>query len=268
MPKTKEKSGKAKGRQGGGLTVKSFGGLNKGRFNKKGSSVNRIKFNDNKVHPVQFVGNPNDEGAFLEIDQHQFQDDGWKYVPCLGDGCPLCEDEDGEVSKVHYRFFTNVYDFKEKKFCVMEGPKTLAAGIGRKFERAEKKKKGSFLKKTYEITQIKGTPVTYEIEMGDERPVTVDPKKLVDLNEYVEQQARYYYGDDMPTGKKSKKGKGKEKTALDDDDADSDEFSKKELKKMSEKDLLKAAKVVGVKKAKDIEDRDDLIKQILKAQAA
>lgn len=263
--KTKEKSKKG-GKSSGGLSVQSFGGLSKKRYT-KGQGVPRITLKQGDTRTVQFAAPISDEDQWKEIEQHQFQDNGkWNYVPCLGKNCPLCEDEDNEVRKTHYRFFTNAYDFKEKQWAVLEGPKDLSGRIARKFERLEKKKVGSFLKRTFDISKMATTPVSYDVEMGDDDPVKLDPKKLVDLKAYLHDQAVRYFGEDMPTSK----SKGKSALDDDDDDADEDEYDEDDLEEMSPKEVKAVAKGLGIKlinpKTDEKRSKATLIKLILKKQ--
>lgn len=268
-----DKGKKAKG--GGGLSVKTFGGLNEKRYT-KGQSVDRVTFKKGETVTVQFVAPIDDSAQWKEIDQHQFQDDGWKYVPCLGDDCPLCDDEDRDVSKTSYRFFTNVYDFSQKRFAVLEGPKDLSSRIARKFKQAEKRKKGKFLKTVYDVSKLDQSPVTYEVDIEDDRkPVTVDPKKLIDLDAYIQGQAKRYFGDDMPSegSKKKKGGKDKRKSSLDDDEdyIEDEEYDEDDLDDMSDKEIKSIAKgmKIALKNPKTDKPRskETLIKLILKRQS-
>lgn len=264
MAKTKTRKGKDKAPK---QTV--FGGLNKSRYAKKGVGADRIQLGQGDSGTFQFVAPITDEKMWKEIWQHQFNDGGWKYVPCLGDDCPLCDDDERDVSKTTYRFFTVVWDSKEKKLAVLEGPKDLSGRIARKFSKAEKRKKGSFLTQTYEITKLKTTPVSYEVDEGGKKAVSIDLKKAPDLDAYIEDQKLRYFGDDLP---KSKKGKKKEpkRTALDDDDdAQEDGYDEEELEEMDWSDLKKYAKQLGVKlvdKDGEKRKRPALIKLILKKQ--
>lgn len=266
--------------EGGGLTIKSFGGgLNKSRYT-KGAGVPRVELKQGDSVKVQFIADIDDEQWWKEIDQHQFQDKGWKYVPCLGEGCPLCEDEDRDVSKINYRFFTVVYDFKKKELAVLEGPKDLSGRIASKRNRAEKSKKGKFLKTVYEIDKKATTPVSYDVNVEDDKKtVSVDPGKLkaFDLAAYLVDQAKRYFGDDLPTGGKKKKGKGKDKeskkkSALDEDEdyQEDVEYDVDDLMEMSEKDVKAIAKNLGIglKNTKTGEKRSQktLAKLIVKKQ--
>lgn len=263
--KTKEKS--KGGKSSGGLTVQSFGGLSKKRYS-KGQGWPRITLKQGDTRTVQFAALISDEKQWKEIEQHQFQDGGkWNYVPCLGKNCPLCEDEDNDVRKTHYRFFTNAYDFKEKQWAVLEGPKDLSGRIARKFERLKKAgKEARFLKTTYDISKMATTPVSYDVDNGDDNPVKLDPKKLVDLDAYLLDQAVRYFGEDMPTSK----SKGKSALDDDDDDAEDDEYDEDDLEEMSTKEIKRIAKGLKIKlvNPKTDEDRSKatLIKLILKKQ--
>jgi hypothetical protein len=188
-----------------GLSVKTFSGLSKSRMAPKSNSFGmRTRLDTGTPVPVQFYGAP-DSDTFVEYDTHVFKEDGkWVYVPCLGDACPLCQDEDRDRSKTTYRFVASVYNLKEKKAELLEGPKDLANRVFYRYER----KKAMFLKRTFEITKLDTTPVQYDVAQGDEDPVSLRNIKALDPNEYIETQAKQYYGENGPSVK----------TALDEDD--------------------------------------------------
>ena len=248
----------------GGLSPKSFGGLSKKRM-EKGQASDRIFMKKGETATVQFLGATDDEEVFREFYVHQFQDGGrWTYVPCAEDNCPLCEDEDPQVSKAHYRFCTSVYSLKDKKVAILEGPKDLAGRIDRKCSRNAKK----FLRKTWDISKLDTTPVSYEVEEADDRAVSTDGLKPMSLPGYIEQEQRRYFGNDMPTESK-KSGK----TALDDDDddAEDDSFDEDELEEMSTKEIKKIAKSLKISldnpKNNEPRSKSRLIQLILKKQS-
>src|SRR5688572_15129141 len=77
--------------------------------------------------PVQFYHEPDD---FLTFKEHQWDEDRkWFFVPCLGDDCPLCDDESENRSRVAYQFAAQVYNIKEKKAQVLKGGKDLGGRI-------------------------------------------------------------------------------------------------------------------------------------------
>jgi hypothetical protein len=264
--------GKAKGRGGGGLSVAIGGGLNKKNYAKKGSGGDRLVLKQGDTATVQFVAGCDDSDHWKEISQHQFQDKGrWNYVPCLGDDCPLCEDDDRDVSKVTYRFFTNVYSMKDKKIVILEGPKDLSGRIARKWEGAEKKKPGLFLKRTYDVSKLATTPVSYDVEIGEDNTKKIDMKGCIDLDAYIRSEAARYYGDEMPGVSDKKSGKKKKRTALDDDEdeAEEDTYEREELMEMDWTDLKRLAKSLKIKlvdKEGEKRKRTALVKLILKAQ--
>lgn len=257
-----------------GLSVRTFGGLNEKRYTKGTGGSDRFKFEkSDKPYAAQFCGDISDPKFFLEFDQHQFQDKGWNYVPCLGEGCPLCEDEDKEVAKKRYRFIASVYSFSDKTLCILEGPKDLSGRIARKWKAAEKKKKGSFTKTVFDLTKVDSQPVGYEVDVNDDRKVVdIDVSKAPSLQEYLDSSARRFFGDGHPadSGKKKKKGKPK-KSALDDEDEETqeDSFDADELEGMSLKDVKAIAKNLEIKlldKEGEKRDQKTLIKLIMKKQ--
>ena len=82
--KTDKKKGSKKG-----LSVKTYSGLNKKRYEQKGGGGNRVILKPGETVALQFLHEPD---SFVEFDMHRFKEGGnWSYVPCLGDDCPLCE---------------------------------------------------------------------------------------------------------------------------------------------------------------------------------
>ena len=259
MAKKKSKS------EGGGLSVRTFGGLNKSRYT-KGTGGDRVILKQGDTVSVQFLAPIDDASQWKEINQHVFQEGKrWNYVPCLGDDCPLCDDEDSDVRKTSYRFFTNVFNFKTKKIEILEGPKDLSGRIAYKYEKNKKR----FTQRVFEISKLATTPVSYDVDLDEERRAksSIDTAKAIDLDEYLNSQAVRYFGDDMPAP--GKKSKGKKRTALDDDDVIEDEYDEDELEEMEWSDLKQVATSLGIK-LKDKEGnkrkRPTLIKLIIKKQ--
>lgn len=186
---------KSKGAMRKGLSPKTFQGLNKKRMEKKsGGFGKRLKLEGGQPVPVQFLTKPD---RFMEFEIHNFQEEGrWEFVPCAGDGCPLCAEESDERSSTRYRFCCNVYNLKERKVQILEGPKDLAGRIFYRFER----KPVSFLKKAFELTKFPTSPVTYDVALADEATVTTKSLKPYDLEEYVREEMERYYGtSDIPS---------------------------------------------------------------------
>jgi hypothetical protein len=200
-----------------GLTARSFTGLSKKRMASKGGSLVRSVLKQGETKPYQFLTKP---AGMKEFFQHQWREDGqWWYVPCIADengqGCPLCDDEDEVRAKQHYKFLANVYDLKEKKVLIFEGPKTLATQIFQKYQR----KPGLFLKRVYDVTKMPTTPVTYNSELAEERPVRTSGLKLHDLQAYLDAEANRYFGE----GGAGASTKSKKRRSALDDDEDFDE---------------------------------------------
>jgi len=212
----------------GGLSVKTFSGLNKNRMESKGSSNFglAIRMRQGDSVSIQCLMNPDNPQGFLEFEQHVWKDTKWHYVPCLGDNCPLCLDEDQNISKTSYRFAANVWNFKEKKVMILEGPKDLSTRLFYRYSAAPEK----FVKKAYDVAKYPTQPVSYDVSSSDLKPIKdIGDKKPIDLQKYVDEEARRYFGSEMPdtsaldakddideqaTGlEKSKKKKGKKKKA-------------------------------------------------------
>lgn len=198
----------------GGLTAQAFGGLNKKNYSKKsgGSFGKRVKWEPGVRRAIQFAGTPEDPEAFKEFLQHGWKEGAnWNFVPCTGDDCALCEEEDQEKSKKSYRFVAKVYDFTEKKMMYMEGPKDLAGRIVYQYERNP----GKFIAKVWDIIPLDTQPRTYQVDFNEEirakRELLDDEKDPIDLDKYLEESLKRFYGED---------GLVKGKSSLDDDDDD------------------------------------------------
>lgn len=263
LTKDKKKKGKSKS---SGLSVRTFGGLNKSNYTKKGNFGDFVKMDVGDTVLVQFVANIDDDQWWKEIEQHVFKEKGkWQYVPCLGDNCPLCQDDDPEVAKTSYRFFTVVYDFAEKRLAILEGPKDLSGRIAFRYE----KKRKSFLSRTWDVSKLKTTPVSYDVESADKKAKEIDEEKLAtfDLDKMLHAKAVRYFGEDLDAAKK-----GSKKSALDDDDdedAIDDEYDQDDLEEMSMKELKRVAKALGIKtvdKEGEARSKKTLIKLVLKKQ--
>lgn len=245
-----------------GLNPKTFKGLNKKRMAKKTGNFNRLALKQNDSAVVQFMTGIDE---FLEYEVHNFRDGArWVYVPCAGDDCPLCADEDYDVSKTTYRFACNVYVFKEKKVLILEGPKDLAGRIANRYA----KRKKSWLKRTWEVSKYGTTPVSYDVESADNRPVRTDGMKLHDLLDYVKGEISRYFGDDMPTSKSGPSSLDEDDDWDDEDEYDDEEaYSRADLLDMGPSALKEAAYEVGVKVKKVTkENRKKLINRILREQ--
>lgn len=239
----------AKSKKDKGLNPKLYNkGLSKKRM-AKGSAGNRLRIKQGETAPVMFLETPED---MQEFDQHQFRDgNNWQYVPCAGEECPLCDDEDGDRSNTRYRFCCNVYSLKERRVLILEGPKDLSSRIMFRYERSPEK----FMKRVFDITMMDTQPVSYSVDRADEDPVrTTDlKKKRHDKSKYIREQMERFYGEKMPN-----------RSSLDDDDEDSDSFTKSELMEMDKKELKSVAKEFGIKTAD--RTRKEIVKRILKAQ--
>jgi hypothetical protein len=252
---------KGKGAAKKGLSAATFAGLNQNRMSSSAGGSNRIKWEEGKSVPIQFLTDPTE---FREFYQHVFQDEGkWNYVPCAGDGCPLCVDEDERKRKKSYQFYAVAYDLKERKVSIAKGPKTLATQIFYRYQR----KPSMFLKRVYDVTRFPTTPVSYGFDIAEEPPVdTTKVKHDIDLDEAINSELKRYYGDDLASAIKA--------SSLDDDDPEfedededdeeeesEDEPDEEELEEMEWADLKKYARSVGVKK--DTRKRSELISAIM-----
>lgn len=183
---------KAKAKTSKGLQVKTFKGLNKKKIEQKGgSSGKRLVLKPSQTVVVQFLANPED---FVEFERHSFQEDGrWQFVPCAGESCPLCIDDDSERSRTGYQFLAPVYNLKDKKVQILEGGKDIAGRIFHRYERSPKK----FLKRTFEITRFDTKPVSYDVQVGEDDPVQTSKLKPLSEEEYLLDELKRYFGEDL-----------------------------------------------------------------------
>ena len=278
MAKTKdkksEKKGKDKGEKkrklskpSGPIGPKMFSGLNDKRMQSgAGRFADRTKFVQGDTIEVQFLDLI---GEFVEYDQHQFRDGGkWKYVPCGGDNCPLCADDDPEVSKTHYRFSCNVWNHDTKRVEVFEGPKTLGTLIAKRYKKIakkagsdEKKLRKLWTNSVWEMSKMKTQPVSFDMDEGDSSavaPAKWEGKKH-DLQKNIIEQFRFYFGDDVDIRALDAKEDESAKSSMDDEGV-----TKKELKAMDDDALKKVGKSFGIKiKGKT---KKEFIDAILEAQ--
>lgn len=283
----KGKSGpKRKAKKSKGLSAKTYKGLHEKRMKSKGrGSGLRIKLKEGEPHAVQFMMTPDE---FVEYDEHSFQEDGeWHYVPCVGDDCPLCDDENKNKSKKGYKFLAVVYSLNEKRAGILKGPKTLATQIFFKYKR----KKGTFLKRVYDITRMPTNPVSYNFELAEEPTVNLAKykKDVPDLDEEVDKDVQRFYGDDFDPDslassldddedeeedeedeeEEDDEDDEEEDEEEDDDEDDDDEDEDPDEEEMSDKDawslsdLAQYARDQGVKKTKGLK-RKELIRAIQK----
>lgn len=252
---------KTKGRAAtsSGLSIKTFKGLNETRMQK--GSFNRgirVQLKDNDIIPIQFTCDPDE---FVEYSVHVWRDGNWNFVPCLGDSCPLCADEDDGRRKTSYQFATVVYNLKEKKYQILVGPKDLAGRILNRFQRAP----GRWNKRTYEISRYPTTPVSYEFAVGEEDMVRVDAKKVaeLDIDKYLEDEAKRFYGDELPSAT-SAMDEGDEDDDLEEDDDEVEEYTVKDLKAMRVGKLREVAEALGVDT--DGLSKTDIVNGIIEAQ--
>jgi hypothetical protein len=244
-----------------GLAAVTSRGLNRKKIAKKGrGSGDRVVMKDGSTIPIQFYTAPD---GFLEYEIHRFQEDGnWVIVPCLGDGCPKCDEESETISKTSYRFVAPVWNFAEKKSMILEGPKDLAEKVMFRYDQIKGNKDAGFVKRTYEAVRFPTNPVTYGLDKGEEEPIKLKASDAKDLDAYVDKQIKDYYGDELPTAS-SLDADDDDDNDFEDDDADT--WTREDLEGKSLKALQKIAKEEGVS-AKDIkaaEDKDELIDLIV-----
>jgi hypothetical protein len=231
---------------------KTSRGLNKQRIESKSGSGKRVVFKkEDPTNILQFVDTPD---KWTEFEVHSWQEDGrWNFVPCAGDNCPLCDSEDEDIRYAGYRFACNVYNFSTKRVQILEGSKTLAGLIYHKFERRPK----LFLKRVWEITRFPTKPITWDIDTADEEELKdVASLSLLDIDEYIVDEMKRYYGDDMPV--ESAGSSLEDDDDLDDeDDEDEEPAPKKRAAKKAAAPPAKPPRRKPAPAAADDDDEDD-----------
>lgn len=246
-------------------------GLTKKKMAKRsGGSGPRVKVEDDKPNTLQFYVDPDE---FTEFEQHGWQSGGrWYFVPCAGEGCPLCTSEDDRQRKTNYRFAAPVYDLKKKESSILEGPQTMAAIIFRRYESAERRRAGLFRRKVWDVTRFSGTPTTFDCEESEH--AAKNPANLpeaLDTAKYVQSQMeRYYENADADV------------SALDDDfggddfeededwleEGDDEAWTKESLLALKRSELVEVASDFNIRVTSEVtrENRPKLIAAILRKQ--
>lgn len=257
-----------------GLKPKTFkGGLNSKRIESRtgggGGNKNSLQYKVGEMRVVQFFGKPSDDSMFMEFEQHQFRDGSrWNYVPCGGEGCPLCDHENDEVSKTRHRFVAAIWSFKDKASKILEGPNDLATRLIYRYKRAPER----FTHRTFEVSKLKTEPVSYDVSVGEERAIRLTDKEPLDLEKYlIEQMERYYSANgDASSGPSTlDDDEDEDDEDIPEDDEDDEEGGEDpdedEMHDMEWPDLKAYAREVGVRS--DTRKRSELIRLILRKRA-
>lgn len=193
-----------------GITPQVFKGMSKGRMEKKGGGAGKRVFfsNEDPTVTLQFLQTPDEAQEYYV---HFFQEDGrWNVVPCAGKAdCPLCDSDDEKIARPSYRFAINVINLKDGRVQVLEGPQALALRVFQRYKR----KPALFKKRVYDVSKFPTSPVSYDVEIAEEDAVSTRGKKLIDLEQYLIDEMKAYYGDDLSISP----------SALDDDEDDEDD---------------------------------------------
>lgn len=241
----------------------SSGGLNERRI-KESSGGNRdphlVIFKDGETRILQFWGTPQQKDHFREFEQHGRNLGGnkWEFVPCIGDGCVPCEDEDEKFANPNYAFVAQVWDFKEKKAKVVSGGSNLAQAIVFKWKQGPTR----FSKKVWNVARLATTPKSFNIDTAEERVLNLGTKEPVDIAEYLAGRYETWL----------KAHPQSSRTSLDDDDDDYDDEeddieeedvpTRKQMLKMEWADLKAYAKSIRVPDYRDYRKRSELIDAI------
>jgi hypothetical protein len=230
---------KKKKKEFSAFKVPTGGGIKKKNY-EAGHNSNRVVVKEGETVAVQFAGLPTDKDHFREFQQHRWQEGKNKYhqVPCLGeDLCPLCDEDDEDIAKTTYAFIADVWNFKTKKMQVLRGGKNMVGKIALRFEKLKKaNKKSRFLKRVYEITAIPAQFTDYDVVASESiKPRTLEESDYIDLDEWLMEEVKAYYGDDMPTPTSLDDDDDEEEDDDDDDDDEDDEEEERPKKKKKRK---------------------------------
>lgn len=198
------------------IVVPTRGGLNKSSY-KRRTDDNRTRIKEGETVPLQFFALPTNKRLFKEGDVHQWMEgkNSFKWVPCLGeDLCPLCDDDDEDISKTAYFFVTPIWNFKTKKYEILRGGRNMAGKMGLRFERLKKAgKEKLWLRKAWDLTAIPAAFTDYDIVTSDtKKAIELDESKMINPADWLYERVKDHYGDDMPTA-----------SSLDDDDEDDED---------------------------------------------
>lgn len=218
---------KKKKRDEDSILVPTTGGLKKKSFKRRGED-NRTRIKEGETIPVQFSCMPTNKKLFKEFRAHSWREgkNKFSWVPCLGeDICPLCDDDDPDISKDSYAFITPIYNFKTKKYEILRGGANMAGKISIRFEKLKKVgKEKRWLTKAWDIMAIPAAFTDYDVSQSDTKKVIeLDESKLLDLDKWLLDRLHEHYGDELPSASSLDDDEDEDDEDDEDDDEDEDE---------------------------------------------
>jgi hypothetical protein len=147
----------------------------------------RLTFKEGEARTVRFLHEPFGKTPWVEYYEHYVPGGGGgngAYVPCI-DNCRL----DGDV-RAGKRWYVNVWDRDSKQVRLLKLTGAMVENLIIKYER-----RGTIMDRDYSITRTgEGTDTKYHIEAEEKERFDQRNIKLIDIVQYLDQQAQAYYG--------------------------------------------------------------------------
>jgi hypothetical protein len=167
----------------------------------------RLTFKEGEARTVRFLHEPFGKTKWVEYYEHYVPGGGGgngAYVPCI-DNCRL----DGDI-RAGKRWYVNVWDRDSKQVRLLKLTGAMIENLIIKYER-----RGTIMDRDYSITRTgEGTDTKYHIEAEEKETFDQRNIKLIDIFQYLDQQAQSYYG-----GSRGMKAKA---SSIDDDEDEDD----------------------------------------------
>lgn len=147
----------------------------------------RLTFKEGEARTVRFLHEPFGKTPWVEYYEHYVPGGGGgngAYVPCI-ENCRL----DGDV-RAGKRWYVNVWDRDSKQVRLLKLTGAMVENLIIKYER-----RGTIMDRDYSITRTgEGTDTKYHIEAEEKERFDQRNIKLIDIVQYLDQQAQQYYG--------------------------------------------------------------------------
>jgi len=203
----------------------------------------RLTFKEGEARTVRFLHEPFGKTPWVEYYEHYVPGGGGgngAYVPCI-DNCRL----DGDV-RAGKRWYVNVWDRDSKQVRLLKLTGAMVENLIIKYER-----RGTIMDRDYSITRTgEGTDTKYHIEAEEKERFDQRNIKLIDIVQYLDQQAQAYYGG-------SRGLKARASSIDDDEDEDDVEDVEDEDEDEEEAPRRKTAAKTSRRRAPVDEDEDE-----------
>ena len=203
----------------------------------------RLTFKEGEARTVRFLHEPFGKTPWVEYYEHYVPGGGGgngAYVPCI-DNCRL----DGDV-RAGKRWYVNVWDRDSKQVRLLKLTGAMVENLIIKYER-----RGTIMDRDYSITRTgEGTDTKYHIEAEEKERFDQRNIKLIDIVQYLDQQAQAYYGG-------SRGLKARSSSIDDDEDEDDVEDVEDEDEDEDEAPRRKTAAKTSRRRAPVDEDEDE-----------